>query len=94
MWARVVPPHSAEGRCAESRLKCDWRPVDMAPIRGSDQKKLPPEGKGRRGGGMSGISCVGGVGRSQTREGKGVSGRGRSIVLEGTEVGSRVALGN
>lgn len=73
VWARVVPPHSAEGRCAESRLKCDWRPVDMAPIRGSDQKKLPPEGKGRQGGGGGDVwnqSC----GRSRQEPDKGGEG--------------------
>lgn len=63
----------------------------MAPIRGSDQNKLPPEGKGKEWGVVWNQPC----GRSrQEPEGKGVSGRGRSILLEGTEVGSRVGLGN
>lgn len=48
-------------------------------------RKHCPRGGKRGGEGLSGTRRVGGVGRSQTREGKGVSGRGRSIVLEGTE---------
>lgn len=67
--------------------------MGMAPSRGSGQKTLPPGRKGRWEG-MSGIGSVGGVGRSQTRAGKEVSGRGRSIVLEGTEVGVGGGLGN
>lgn len=66
----------------------------MAPIRGSDQKKLSPEGKGRLGVGMSGISCVGGVGRSQTGRGREFQAEEGASCLKARRSGGGVGLGN
>lgn len=74
-----------QGQVCRAQRRCDWRPVASLHSERVARKKMPREGK-RAGEGMFGVSCVGGVGRSQTREGKGVSGRGGSVVLAGTAV--------
>lgn len=75
-------------------MQGEWEVRLEAWVHASAQRQWQESPAPRRAGvGMSGTSSVGGAGRGQTREGKGVPGRGRSNVLAVREVGKEGVWG-